>query len=189
MMDLRQANLALLQLIRLGGRYSMKIPCMTSVRMLFLLSSAGLSTASANADDSPGGRRIVNGTPARIANHRWQVAFNIDSADGKTYLCGGSLISQRWVLTAAHCLSGATAVRLKYGVTNYIEEGSWQLADKVVLHSAYREDSHQNDIAMVKLKIPISGDVADTVPLASATTPLIGLRLEVTGWGRTSEEG
>jgi len=43
--------------------------------------------------------RITNGSTATRAQFPWQVALIVDGAG----FCGGSLISTRWVLTAAHC--------------------------------------------------------------------------------------
>jgi len=43
--------------------------------------------------------RITNGSPAIRGQFPWQVALVINGAS----FCGGSLISNRWVLTAAHC--------------------------------------------------------------------------------------
>jgi secreted trypsin-like serine protease len=43
--------------------------------------------------------RITGGSVASRGQFPWQVALIIDSA----YFCGGSLISDRWVLTAARC--------------------------------------------------------------------------------------
>ena len=43
--------------------------------------------------------RITGGSTAARGQFPWQVALIIDSGS----FCGGSLISDRWVLTAAHC--------------------------------------------------------------------------------------
>ena len=43
--------------------------------------------------------RITGGSPAARGQFPWQVALVIDNA----WFCGGSLISDQWVLTAAHC--------------------------------------------------------------------------------------
>lgn len=51
--------------------------------------------------------RIMNGQMANLNEYPWQVAIICQKLDNKTiirYNCGGSLISDRLVLTAAHCI-------------------------------------------------------------------------------------
>jgi secreted trypsin-like serine protease len=150
------------------------------------------ATATANAaDDSPGDRRIIGGVATSVARHPWQVAINILAPNGKKLLCGGSLINRQWVLTAAHCFPSdePAAVRVKAGVTDYIAEGTWLAVEHVAIHKGYSTKTQVNDIALLKLKTPVGGSVAKTIPMAVAATPLIGRSLEVTGWGQTSEVG
>ena len=49
--------------------------------------------------------RIIGGTEAGINEFPWQAGLLI-LVSGKYYSCGGSLINNRWVLTAAHCADG-----------------------------------------------------------------------------------
>jgi len=44
-------------------------------------------------------KQIVGGSEAALGQFPWQAWLDID----KTYLCGGSLIVENWILTACHC--------------------------------------------------------------------------------------
>ncbi len=98
----------------------------------------------AQEEIKPAGRRIVGGEKADIKQHPWQVALDV-RIDGKSYLCGGSLIADRWVLTAAHCFDGRTKpadVRAKTSVTNYAVQGQWLDIERVVRHVGYNPKTH-----------------------------------------------
>jgi trypsin len=152
-----------------------------------LLLEFGASLAA--AQQSPGNRRIVGGELTRIERHPWQVALNIDGPNGIVYLCGGSLIAQHWVLTAAHCFhpqNTASDIRAKVGASNYLRSGSWLPIDQVIVHEAYDGKTYAHDIALVRLRTAQQGR---SIPMAGASLSLVGERLEVTGWGATSEMG
>ena len=129
----------------------------------------------------------MGGEKADIREHPWQVAFSIGTP-GSPMLCGGSLVADRWVLTAAHCFH-ATAqpdvVRVKAGASDYRQRGGWGEAEKIVMHEGYDAKTHENDLALVKLKSPPAGEI---IPLATPEVqPHTCDMLEVTGWGRTAE--
>lgn len=134
-------------------------------------------------------KRIVGGEATTIEEHPWQVALNITRSDG-TYLCGGSIVAYRWVLTAAHCFhpvpkSGDT--RAKAGETNYRANGVWTDVERVVVHQAYNPITQVNDIALLKLRSQPNGKI---VPMSDASLSLpVAEPLEVTGWGTTAENG
>ena len=46
-------------------------------------------------------RRVVNGSPATYGDHPWMVVLFCES---NKFRCGGSIISENFVLTAAHCI-------------------------------------------------------------------------------------
>merc|ERR1711874_35596 len=58
--------------------------------------------------------RIVGGFEAAHHEWPWQVALFIDDA----WFCGGSLISDEWVMTAAHCADGASYFDIMAGAHN-----------------------------------------------------------------------
>jgi secreted trypsin-like serine protease len=137
-----------------------------------------------------GGRRIVGGEPIKDINeYPWQVAIEITRDDGVD-LCGGSIVAEKWVLSAAHCFQppvSSNAVKVKAGVLNYIDEGVWSEVDKVVIHEGFNPDTFENDLALIKLKTVPQGDVIALMDTSS--TLQIGQPLEVTGWGTTTENG
>src|SRR5262245_54284873 len=95
---------------------------------LLLASSADLLRAQEPCKDP---RRIVGGEKTDISQHPWQVALDIMGG-----LCGGSIIAQNWVLTAAHCFAvsdKAADIRVKAGSNNY-QVGEGITAERVILH-------------------------------------------------------
>src|SRR5262245_60143258 len=145
--------------------------------------------ASGQETIKPFGRRIVGGEKTDIKDHPWQVALDV-RMDGRNYLCGGSIIAERWVLTAAHCFKKSTApeeARAKAGATDYVAGGVWSEIQRIVIHEDYNPRTHEHDIALVKLRSPPNGRIIPLAPASMIIPP--GHPLEVTGWGATAEEG
>lgn len=156
---------------------------------LTITSLISINLVYAEEEIKVGGRKIVGGEPTDIDKHPWQVALQVKTSKG-TFLCGGSIIAFKWVLTAAHCFSSSTkpsSVRVKAGATNYQVGGNWTRIEMVVRHPRYNPKTEQNDIALIKLKSHPKGKL---IPLANTRLKIqIGQPLEVTGWGATSEDG
>jgi secreted trypsin-like serine protease len=135
------------------------------------------------------GRRIVGGEPTTIKEHPWQVALNV-TLDGEIFVCGGSLVADRWVLTAAHCFRPTTKpneVRVKSGATDLVAEGQWSSIERIVIHEANNHKTHENDLALVRLSFPPEGRI---IPMMKVAQPLtVGQPFEVAGWGATSYGG
>jgi trypsin len=161
----------------------------TLARSVIVIAVLLVGSASAQEEIRPLNRRIVGGAKTDIKQHPWQVALNV-GMNGQEYLCGGSIIAQRWVVTAAHCFGKAIApghVRAKAGVTDYITTGVWLDVERVIVHEAYDAKTQQNDIALIKLKSSPAGRV---IALAASSLDVpVNQPLEVTGWGATTEGG
>lgn len=58
--------------------------------------------------------RIIGGNEAQLGDYPWQVSLHlyIPAANNSMHVCGGTYISEEWVLTAAHCLD--TGLDMKY---------------------------------------------------------------------------
>ena len=142
--------------------------------------------AVAQEQIKPFNRRIVGGEKTDIRQHPWQVALQFKG----NFSCGGSIIAQRWVLTAAHCFTSPAKGgdwRAKTGATNIATAGVWGEVERVIVHEDYDPKTHANDIALIKLAVPPAGRV---IPLVDGLATIgVGQPLEVTGWGATEEGG
>lgn len=126
--------------------------------------TAGLMTAipaaaaqAAAPAKPPPGHKIINGTPAPEGFLPFQVSlFRID----KGHFCGGTLLNDTWVLTAAHCVSWMPSkdqnplephTRVLAGTNNLLVAGQALNVVRIISHPGYDGDTHQNDIALLEL--------------------------------------
>ena len=108
--------------------------------------------------------------------------------------CGGSIIDKDHILTAAHCVDGLSADRLRIrpGSNQHNSGGKLVKVAKVTQHPEYDAKTIKNDIAVLKLASNLDfGSTISAVELPSSAddTPRMGTRCSVTGWGSTSAGG
>jgi secreted trypsin-like serine protease len=137
--------------------------------------------------------RIVGGETAQPHSWPWAVSIRFIGHN-----CGGSLINNQWVLTAAHCLF-LNFSTVHIGVHDVISP-SPQIRNitKVILHPNFvPPPEHINDIALLRLSSPVDFTSADKnvgitcLPPQSTDLnyPEAGTRLSVVGWGTLTENG
>ena len=69
---------------------------------------------------------------------------------GRGILCGGSIVSTRFILTAAHCVDKADKIRVYFGVHKLSQAARiWKDVDEWIKHPDYKFPKH--DIALMKI--------------------------------------
>uniref|UniRef100_A0A8C0WRC0 Peptidase S1 domain-containing protein n=1 Tax=Castor canadensis TaxID=51338 RepID=A0A8C0WRC0_CASCN len=134
--------------------------------------------------------RIVGGRPAAERKWPWQVSLQIRNE----HICGGSLISNRWVLTAAHCIYGHLEYIVKLGDIEVHHKAKTAAAVPVldiVIHQDYSSSgSTSNDIALALLAFPVNYSTHIQPVCLPEKTFMVqsDTKCWVTGWGKLSEE-
>ncbi|XP_077009057.1 serine protease 52-like isoform X2 [Tamandua tetradactyla] len=133
----------------------------------------------------PGISHIVGGVPTDIREFPWQVAI---LEKGK-HLCGGSILSDWWILSASHCFSdrNASDLEIVHGEDNLnIMNLTKVKVDKLIIHPQYNPWLLDNDIALLLLKYPLIFDVKKApICLSEVANIRRWKNCWVTGWGIT----
>ncbi|NWX92856.1 CELA1 elastase, partial [Nothoprocta pentlandii] len=143
-----------------------------------------------------GAQRVVGGT--EVHSHAWpsQISLQYSSGGSWYHTCGGSLIRQHWVLTAAHCVDSNLNFRVVAGDHNiYQNEGTEQVfsVSQIVIHPFWNRNNVAAgyDIALLRL----SGQASLNSYVKLAVLPQEGAILAnnypcyISGWGRTQTNG
>ncbi|XP_307757.5 uncharacterized protein LOC1269161 [Anopheles gambiae] len=158
--------------------------------------------------------RIIGGERAQLDEYPWTALIQHRRKNGELkFHCGGALISDRYVLTAAHCIENIqrswtlTAVRLgewdidsdqdcanSYGERVCADPVQDIAIEKYIVHPGYavQKQSVKNDIAQVRLARPaVFNDYVQPICLplepAQRTISYDGQRFVVAGWGQTED--
>uniref|UniRef100_A0A8C3TCL0 Peptidase S1 domain-containing protein n=1 Tax=Chelydra serpentina TaxID=8475 RepID=A0A8C3TCL0_CHESE len=137
--------------------------------------------------------RILNGQDAKDGAWPWQVSVRMYGS----HICGGSLISESWVVSAAHCFDPSVAnstYRVQLGETRLVSETPTQTfssVKRIILHPNFNSSTFLADIALVELEKPIAFTAAiSPVCLLDASVRVpAGTPCWVTGWGNMRPQG
>jgi len=196
-----------------------QLPQLLSIVWLVSVSSQGTDSVeweevsvlgSEWSGQRPRAARLVDGEDAAEGQHPWHVGLvREESKTGvlgwfrhlggllrTTTYCGATLVSDRWLITAAHCIrEGDRPVDLR------VVMGSSKRAayfyywfqtdsiDQIHIHPSYGNSSHEYDIALLRLKLMPGLEPGELWPVCLPTKKVEsyeGTRATVIGWGKTS---
>ncbi|QQR90460.1 MAG: serine protease [Myxococcales bacterium] len=136
------------------------------------------------------GQAIIGGHEAPY--HPWMVAI-IDAKHGPWHpyydqICGGALIAESWVITAAHCIERPSEPGTYISVVGAhnlksLAAMKWSHADRIYLHEDYDPSTSENDIALIHLKQAFRNQVLVPGRVGKNTSATVA------GWGMTEYGG
>ncbi|XP_026275096.2 brachyurin-like [Frankliniella occidentalis] len=140
------------------------------------------------------GLYIINGSNATVGQFPWMLGVFIDL----TFFCGGSIIGERWVLTAGHCVDGGKAFEItagtlmKTGGTEATRQVRTATAASAYRHPDYNSQFVDNDIGVIQVEKPFIWN-ENVVPVrlpsySMALDMMVGKRATISGWGKTSDD-
>ncbi|KAF5886577.1 MULTISPECIES: trypsin-like serine protease [Rhizobium] len=174
--------------------------------VMLLLGSPALAQQDTDFAGEDGGR-VIGGQAAKKGEWPWQVKILAPDPEQRGRFgghCGGSLISPRWILTAAHCVtSGRSGKQDLFARDLLIVEGKSKIdkviavdgpdkpglaVEEVIIHEDFDRKVFANDIALIKLSEPAKSKPAILASASDDEVEAAGHSAVVTGWGYTKAD-
>ncbi|XP_003401244.2 trypsin [Bombus terrestris] len=140
--------------------------------------------------------RIVNGTKAALRQFPYQVSLR--ESYSNSHFCGGSLIDEQYVLTAAHCMFEESDSQIQpwtiivvagdIKLSQQSQTGQRRGVDKIYVHPKFNMDTLENDVALLALKVPFALTPEVNIAPLATHTPVPETICQVAGWGYPAED-
>ncbi|KAJ6654375.1 hypothetical protein lerEdw1_006968 [Lerista edwardsae] len=167
--------------------------CSQIVLLLFVLlrgaeNSAAQETCGRSEVSKKSSFRIAGGQFADAGAWPWQASIRTNGL----HMCAGSLISPKWVVSAAHCFSDTVNPLLykvhlgEYDLPKPAPSMVSSAIDRIIMHPYFVGTGLSADIALIELADPVQ--YSDTiVPICLSSDPdffPVGMKCWATGWGK-----
>ncbi len=127
---------------------------------------------------------IINGTEIEIEDAPYQVSLQVL---GK-HLCGGSIIGERFILTAGHYIHyRAFWIRVRVGSTKSDSGGELIQVKRTIKHPKYDSETIDYDFALLELEKPIEFNEKKQIAKLIGKDEMVedGTVCRISGWGKT----
>jgi secreted trypsin-like serine protease len=171
--------------------------CLTFATAIFIIVLANAGNARKYREDSKSNvtHRVVLGQEVTPHSLPFQAFIEMTEKDGRTTICGGSLITPSTILTAAHCIYDVKTVKVILGAHNRRTEEPCQqrqtiLDSNMKLHPGYTPSTPDDDIALLILKKPAKLDkCVQTIDLPTGCKfdKFVGEPGTISGWGKMTD--
>ncbi|XP_028994990.1 complement factor D [Betta splendens] len=135
---------------------------------------------------------IIGGREAAAHSRPYMASIQMPHEDSFKHECGGFVVADQWVMSAAHCLpTGPNGRRVVLGAHSLSEpEETKQIFEILERHNHpdFNPDNYDNDIALIKLDRAFNAsDAVKTVEFLreGGTNPDTGAGVNTAGWGST----
>jgi secreted trypsin-like serine protease len=143
--------------------------------------------------------KIIGGVRAKSGDYPWQASLVVADIQNPAsgHFCGASVYSNKWLVTAAHCMKGLLPNQFNVivGANTLSSDAKRNSVSRIIIHADWgKKLAHDSDIALIELENPLSlGSLVQAIPLLPPAdedkTLVSGADLIVTGWGATMEGG
>ncbi|XP_055624127.1 serine protease easter-like [Toxorhynchites rutilus septentrionalis] len=187
-----------------------EVTCFLFLLLAYLYSGECSSLPQPGACGVDASDRIYGGSVTNIDSYPWTAILIFqNSLNTNLYHCGGSLITNRYVLTAAHCIDGVSE---DYNLVG-IRLGEWDLKsdtdcnsesicsdapvdvgiESMVKHADYSRETLVNDVALIKLNESVTftdyiAPVCLPIPEIAKTKNTDETTFTAVGWGNTEHK-
>ncbi|KAJ3656231.1 hypothetical protein Zmor_015324 [Zophobas morio] len=140
----------------------------------------------------PRNERIIGGNPARAGQFPFAVAIFVQTSDSR-FFCGGSLLTTRHILTAAHCVDGGIVFNVQAGSNRLEGDEAYRYdasTNDYILHPDYNPETLENNVGFVVLRMdmPLIVGYRWSVSYLPTEDLEAGEGAIAIGWGQLGDE-
>ncbi|KOB77716.1 Hemocyte protease-3 [Operophtera brumata] len=95
---------------------------------------------------------IIGGHQITIESVPFMASLRLN---GTYHSCGGSIIHERFVLTAAHCIVPNRKYKILVGTDRIANDGKLYDIEKIMIHKKYSNKTYNFDVCLIKLATPL----------------------------------